>query len=181
MAGFGLATGLALAMQLLAAPRAAVQEANPKQTATAEAAPVPEQMRTAKRVFIGNAGEDGISNETFSAAGDINQPYNRFYAAMKSWGRYELVGAPADADLVMEIRFGAPLADCGRTPVYKPYMQLSVLDAKTHFQLWSITARVNGAFLKCTWNKNVEKGAANLVEGLKKVAGDSAASGSPAS
>ena len=31
--------------------------------------------------------------------------YNEFYAAMKSWGRYELVSSPADADMVFEIRF----------------------------------------------------------------------------
>ena len=32
-------------------------------------------------------------------------PYNRFSAAMKSWGRYELVASPAEAGLVFEIRF----------------------------------------------------------------------------
>ena len=47
--------------------------------------------------------------------GGSNEPYNRFYAAMKSWGRYELVASPADADWVFEIRFTAPLVDSGTT------------------------------------------------------------------
>ena len=35
----------------------------------------------------------------------LNLPYNEFYEHMKSWGKYQLVQAPADADLVFEIRF----------------------------------------------------------------------------
>ena len=47
--------------------------------------------------------------QTFRKLDDVNQPYNAFYAAMKEWGKYTLVVSPAEADLVFEIRFNAPL------------------------------------------------------------------------
>lgn len=75
------------------------------QTKQAEAAPIPTQISTAQRVFIANGGGDepGIYEPLFSGGAD--RIYTQFYAAMKSAGRYELVGSPADADLLFEIRF----------------------------------------------------------------------------
>ncbi len=70
---------------------------------------LPTAIQTAKRVFLGNAGVDGTSLSAFRKSGDVSQPYDWFYAALKNWGRYELVGSPADADLVFEISFAAPL------------------------------------------------------------------------
>src|ERR1035438_1463137 len=51
---------------------------------------------------------------------------------MKSWGRYELVAAPADADLVFELRFAAPLTDCGDKMAanYARQLDLAILDAR---------------------------------------------------
>ena len=175
-----LAMELALSALFLTVPGVVAQEANSSKNGAVEAAPMPEQFKTARKVFIGNAGVDGKSLEAFVKAGDISEPYKLFYTEMKRWGRYELVANPADADLVMEIRFGAPMTDCGKVPTYNPYMELAVLDAKTHFQLWTIAAPVDGAWRKSTWNRNVGKGAAELVENLKKLSGDAAAGGSPA-
>ena len=79
------------------------------------AAPVPAQIITSTKVFISNAGADSTSLTALRNAEEPDQPYNELYAAMKSWGRYELVAAPADADLVFEIRFTAPLTDCGQS------------------------------------------------------------------
>lgn len=76
---------------------AAAQDVGKPPTATA---PTPVAIQTAKRVFLGNAGVDSSSYPAFQRSGDINQPYNWFYAAMKNWGRYQLVGTPAEADLV---------------------------------------------------------------------------------
>ncbi len=47
-------------------------------------APVPTQIFTAKNVFISNGGLDGIALQTFRKLGDVDQPYNAFYAAMKN-------------------------------------------------------------------------------------------------
>ena len=69
----------ALAIALLAVPFSGGQQV--------EAAPVPAQVITAKKVFVSNGGVDRQALAAFKRAGDTNEPYNRFYAAMKSWGR----------------------------------------------------------------------------------------------
>src|SRR5215467_6363378 len=67
-------------------------------------APVPSQIYTGKKVFVSNAGGD--INHLYS--GEPQRLYNQFYACLKSWGRYDLVGNPAEADLVLEISFINP-------------------------------------------------------------------------
>ena len=90
---------------------------------------------------------------------------------MKSWRRYQLVASPADADLVFEIRFTAPIADFGKPPIYEPQLGLSIFDTKTHFVLWTFTEPVQGAFRKVTWEKNLHQGMESLLAEIKKLAG----------
>ena len=75
------------------------------QTKQDEQAPIPAQIVAAKKVFIANGGGDdpGMPDPLFSGGSD--RPYNQFYASLKSSGKYELVGSPAEADLLFEIRF----------------------------------------------------------------------------
>ena len=87
---------------------------------------------------------------------------------MESWGRDELVAAPADADLVFEIRFTAPLT-CSSGSGYVPQLDLAILDAKTHFLLWTFTELVEGAFKKATWERNFSQGMASLMADIKKL------------
>jgi len=135
------------------------------------AAPIPSLIIAANKVFISNAGADSISLAAFRRAGDPDQLYNQFYAAMKSWGRYDPVSAPADADLVFAIRFTAPLSDCGKLATYEPQIELSFLDSRTHFALWTFTEPVQGAYRKSTWNKNFSEGMASLMNDLKSLPG----------
>jgi hypothetical protein len=128
------------------------------QTSPAPPAPVPAQIMIAKKVFIANAGADASSSATFKKAGEPDQPYNEFYAAAKNWGRYELVSSPAEADVVFQIRFTAP------------QIEMTVLDAKTHFVLWSVSASVDGAYRKETWDKNFAQGITSIMNDLKKLA-----------
>jgi len=151
------------------AVNAATQDAGRPSTATA---PMPTAIQTAKRVFVGNAGVDSTSVPAFRKSGDVNQPYNWFYVAMKNWGRYELVGNPADADLVFEISFAAPLIGADKISTYAPYLRLEILDAKTHFLLWTIVEPVEGAFRKASWDKNFNAGVASLVSDLKNMSGE---------
>ena len=131
-------------------------------------APVPAQITIAKKVFISNAGVDGISLAAFERLGDTNRPYNQFYAAMKNWGRYEMVSAPSDADLVFEIRFSAPLTDAGdKATFYAPQLGVTILDAKTHFILWTLAQPVGGALRKSTFLKNLDQGMAKVMDDLK--------------
>jgi hypothetical protein len=151
------------------AVNAATQNAGKPAVATA---PMPTALQTAKRVFLGNAGVDGMSISTFRASGDMNQPYNWLYTAVKNWGRYELVGTPADADLVFEISFAAPLVGADKLPTFAPYLRLEILDAKTHFLLWTIVEPVQGAYRKTTWETNFNTGVTNLVSDLKNLTGE---------
>jgi hypothetical protein len=106
-----------------------------QQAPAAPVAPVPAQIVTAKTVFISNAGVDATSPVDFKRARPT-EPYNQFYVAMKRRARYEVVGTPADADLVLQLRFSAPLSSC---ETYQPQLTLAILDTKTHFLLWTFT------------------------------------------
>jgi hypothetical protein len=108
-------------------------------------APVPDQIVTAKKVFISNAGVDSASPVAFKRARGPNEPYNQFYFAIKRGGRYELVGTAGDADLVLQLRFTAPLSSC---ETYQPELTLTILDTKTHFPLWTFTESVHDAHQK---------------------------------
>ena len=143
-----------------------------QETGIAPQAPVPSQLVTANKVFISNGGLDGIAFQAFRKLGDVNQPYNAFYAAVSSWGRYTLVSAPAEADVVFEIRFNAPFNGDEHVPSYVPQVNLTIYDAKTRFVLWTILAPVNAAFRKATFVKNVNEGIATLVADLKSLQGE---------
>lgn len=133
-------------------------------------APVPIEITNAKRIFISNGGVDAVILAAYNRAEQPDQAYNQFYAAMKTWGRYELVAAPADADLVFEIRFVAPMSDCGKETAYEPQLQLTIADVKTHFTLWMLTEPVKGALRRATWDKNVAQGVFGLLQDIKKLA-----------
>jgi hypothetical protein len=131
-------------------------------------APLPSQLLTAKKVFISNGGLDVLAFEIFRKLGDVDQPYNAFYAAMNSWGKYALVTSPADADLVFEIRFIAPFVG------YPPHLDLTIYDAKSRFVLWTILAPVEGALRKATSVRNLNQGIATLMADLRSLQSQSA-------
>ena len=174
MSTLAMVSAVAMVSMFGMAANAAAQDATKSAAANA---PVPTALQTAKRAFIGNAGVDGTSIVLFRKAGDINQPYNWFYAAMKNWGRYELVGNPADADLVFEISFAAPLEGNEKLLSAAPYLRLEIMDAKTHFLLWTIVAPVEGAYRKSTWENNLNAGITSLVSDLKPIAGNAPTNG----
>ena len=150
-----------------------------QQPKEAPPAPVPAQISTAKKVFISNAGVDAIAASAFNSHGlNPNQAYDGFYAAMKAWGRYELVPAPNDADLVFEISFADPEFEDLGTTSYVPQLRLTIIDAKTHFKLWTLAEPVKLPLRKAAWNKNFAQGMVNLMADIKKLAGQTAANAS---
>jgi hypothetical protein len=163
-----------VALVLLAVPALTAQ-----QPAT-PAAPVPPQIAAAHKIFISNAGVDINAQAAFDRAGEPNQAYDYFYAAMQTWGRYELVSSPAEADLIFEIRFLAPGTYNGNLPIYQPQFGLTILDTKTHFILWTLATPVEGAFRKATWFKNFNQGLDLLMGNLKILSTPHAASNAPA-
>ena len=130
-------------------------------------APVPAQISAAQKVFISNAGGESLEtviDETVFNGGP-DRPYNQFYAAMKSWGRCELVSSPADADLVLEISW--VLTDTGlRLPVLGQ-LRLVVIDPKTHVTLWNLTEYVRGAILLGNRDKNFDQAMNTVVARMK--------------
>jgi hypothetical protein len=134
------------------------------------AAPIPPQILTAKRVFVANAGGEQPPPEGEQFSGDSARAYNQFYAAMKTWGRYELVGAPADADLWFEIRFTVlPAAravskgDTLGTAAFDPQLRLVIRDPKTNAILWGFTEHAAWAILKGNRDKNFDMALARIV------------------
>jgi len=139
-----------------------------QQQGNAPAAPVPEQISAAKKVFISNGGGDAVSADFFKSQGNPNKLYDEFYAAMKSWGRYELVAVPANADLVFAINYAILIT---RAVVALPLIRLTIIDPKTRITLWSIAEPVQDAMRKGTWNKNFAQGMTNLMVDIKRIAG----------
>jgi hypothetical protein len=128
---------------------------------------VPPQIAAAQKVFISNAGGESfeavIDQTVFNGGPD--RTYNQFYAAMKTWGRYQLVSSPSDTDLVLEISW--VLTDTGlRLPVLGQ-LRLVVLDPKTHITLWNFTEYVRGAVLLSNRDKNFDQAMTTIVNRLK--------------
>ena len=124
-------------------------------------APVPTQILTAKKVFISNAGEDRFSDIEPPFDGGPDRTYNQFYAAMKNLARYELVGTPAEADLLFEIRFTTPVGN--NYDLLDPQFRLVIRDPKTNAILWGITEHARWAGLQSNRNKNFDKAMAKLI------------------
>jgi hypothetical protein len=137
----------------------------------APAAPVPPRIASAKKAFISNAGEQRNPSGDLYFSGGPDRAYNQFYAAMKDWGRYELVPDPADADLVLEIR----LADV--QSVYNE-LKLVLLDPRTHVTLWTFSEHADAAGRQKTRDASFDQAISRISDDLKKlVAGPSAAPG----
>jgi hypothetical protein len=149
-------------------------------------APLPTQILTARKVFVSNAGGDTLGDYS----GGPHRAYDQLYAAVKGWGRYELVAAPADAELVFEISFAIPLVGehvtgggSGQTPVSSrplkdPQFRLCVRDLKTHVLLWTFIEHVQSALLQGNRDKNFDLAMAALVNDIRNVAGQPAATAS---
>lgn len=128
---------------------------------------MPPQIAAAQKLFISNAGgesfETVIDQTVFNGGPD--RPYNQFYAALKAWGRYQIVSSPSDADLVLEISW--VLSDTGlRLPVLGQ-LRLLVIDPRTHVTLWNLTEYVRGAILLGNRDKNFDQAMNTVVGRLK--------------
>jgi hypothetical protein len=146
-----------------------------QQTRPSTPAPIPAQILAAKKVFVANAGGDqpaGFDDGQFSGGSD--RTYNQFYAAMKTWGRYELLGAPGDADLLLEIEFTVPpiggAASRGDTIAGRPYdpqFRLVIRDPKTNALLWAFTEHAGWALLQGNRDKNFDQALARIVSDVQ--------------
>jgi len=167
------------AVVILLLPIPFMQAADRKQT---EPAPVPTQITAAKKVFIANAGGDERWYDDPIFNGGPERAYNEFYAAMKSGGRYEIVGTPADAELLFEIGLTAPMVsgvgargDSLAVKPYDPQFRLVIRDPKTNALLWVFTEHVQWAILQGNRDKNFDQTLARIVGDVQQLSAPSPA------
>jgi hypothetical protein len=86
-----------------------------------------------------------------------------------------LVGTPADADLVFEIRFtvvavpgpGSNKGSMG--PNFDPQLRLAIRDPKTQTLLWSLTQHIEAAMRQENRDKNFDQAVAGIVGQVQKL------------
>jgi hypothetical protein len=165
---------ITLSVILTAGPALSAQQVN---QSPVPPAPVPSQVLTGKKVFISNV-PGALFSSPRTAEDDPYRPYNQFYASIKNWGYYELVPAPAEADLILEISLvdrptlGNALV---QSSIRLAYLDLTVRDPRTQVVLWWFAERLQGANRPATGEKNYNQAMTNLVNDVKKAAGQYAA------
>lgn len=126
-------------------------------------APVPAQIISAKRVFVANLAGNVITG----LSGGPDRNYNHLYAALRSWGRFELTSAPAAADVVLEIS----QVFLRKIPSDRPQdyagLRITIVDPKTNVPLWRLDQPIEPAILEKNQEKNYNLSMTQLVNRLK--------------
>ena len=132
-------------------------------------APLPSQVTQAKSVFLTNGGGSELA-------------FDAFYQAFKQWGKYEIVGSPENADLVITLQYWVEKNGSTSVPVTNTYthqtvyysrenvdpqLKMTVVDAKTKEELWSAIDHRRLARLSSNRDKETVNSAVRLVEELK--------------
>ena len=129
----------------LAAPAQLIRFSTPKKSSAdvgvnTVQAPVPTPLLNGKKAFISyELGDVTAFPEAYS--GGPERAYAEFYAAMKTWGRYDLVADPKDADVVFAVRFSDPAGTV-------PQIRIGVTDARSKIVLWGFVEQVDFKFRK---------------------------------
>jgi hypothetical protein len=145
-------------------------------------APVPRQVLNARTVFIGNGGSESYGADSYyhltKFDGGPDRAYNSFYAAVKEWGHYDLVGTTDVADLLLVIRFTNPVVDrsnliaSGDQPhdwVYDPQLNVSMNDPRTGLPLWAITEHIEPSDDRAVANRHFDEAVTRLVADLQRL------------
>lgn len=157
--------GIALFLALFLTPYAT----SAKDKKNVPVAPLPAVIVNAKKVFLSNGGGSNLA-------------YDAFYSEMKTWGKYEIVGSPEEADLIVELAYRV---ESGGTRVWSstntynnttqvhsaqivdPQVVLTIYDAKSKTSLWSETDHRRLARREKNREKETVNSAQRLVEDLK--------------
>ena len=142
------------AVVLLALPFARAQ-------APSTTAPLPSLLGSATKLFIGNAGDQENA--------DCLRVYNDFYQGMSALGRFQLVGDPGQADLVLELHYeialGQAVASHDTNSSVRQF-RVVLIEPHTHVVVWSLTERTNYALFQSNRNKNLGETVGVLVKDL---------------
>ena len=160
-----LIVSLALSTALLSSALAAEKD---KKKAV-PVAPLPAVIANAKKIFLSNGGGSNFA-------------YDAFYSNMKEWGKYEIVGSPEEADLIVELAYRVEdkgtrvwsttntynnTTQVHSTQIIDPQLILTIYDAKTKNSLWSETDHRRLARREKNREKETVKSAERLVDDLK--------------
>ena len=103
------------------------------QTPEPPAAPLPTAIASARKLFLGNAGDQENA--------DCLRAYNGFYQGLGSLGRFQLVSQPDAADLVLELHYeidlGQSIASNDSRRSVRQF-RVVLLDPHTRVTLWSL-------------------------------------------
>lgn len=153
---------------------AAISQQLPAGVVPQIAGPIPPAIRSAKSIFLSNAGADsGLFPEPFN--GDPSRGYTELYAALKSAG-YNLADDPAKADLVLELQLTAPDGPAranksNGTSDPLPMFRLVIYQASTHYVLWALTESIDLAYLQKTHDHNFDLALNRLLTDFEEITG----------
>lgn len=156
---------------------------------TVRSTQIPSQIATARRVFVSNGGATTYGAESYVALtkydGGPNRAYDELYAGLQHVDRFELVGAPSQADIVISVRFSNPTVtkqggdleydpvlgyvNPGATLVHDPQITLTIVDPATRIELWSITEHVEPGRSRADDNAKFDQAIARLVADTRRL------------
>jgi hypothetical protein len=131
-------------------------------------APLPSQITQAKTVFLANGGGSDLA-------------YDAFYQGIKSWGKYQIVGSPDNADIIIELRYWVDYHGSSSHTYYNPEtnqantstsadkdpkMGVTIYDPKSKISLWQ-TVHDRKLVFRWNYDKEMVKTANALVDELK--------------
>ena len=151
-----------------------LSKVQPQQQATGpvQNAPVPPQITSAHRIFLSNDGADT------DFPGTAEEAYTAVFNALKSWGHYELVSSPDQADLLFKLHEAAPVTGVvgggegyASYAITSPAFQLTISDAHTGAHLWTVTSPVNLSYKRRDRARWYGLSVTNLISRVKVVSG----------
>ncbi len=132
-------------------------------------APLPAIIVNAKKIFLTNGGGSDLA-------------YDTFYSEMRKWGKYQIVGSPDEADLIVELSYSvehdgtrvwsATNTYTKTTQVFSAQIVdqkliLTIYDAKSKAVLWSTIDHLKLARREKNREKETINSAERLVDKLK--------------
>jgi len=137
---------------------------------SAQSAPIPAQLTSAKTVFLANAGSSPANNSFAVLA------YDMLYQELAAGKQFTLASAPADADLDLEVSV-VSFFEGGVS--YAQYVQLVIRDPKSQAILWSTAESIQAAAREKTLEKNLTDAATKLAADLTALTSSKVAAPQP--
>ena len=144
--------------------------------------PIPAELAHPGSIFVANGSSD-IARFSYTFTGDSSRAYAEFYNALKATGRYQLVGQPDQADLVVEVKTSSRSMfgyNGGDNSASQPCLRVTVTDRRTDVAIWSMIQPIDFALFHKNRDKAFERAMQRLVtefEDFTSVSAKTAASG----